>query len=105
MLTKLSKVTIAIIFDEKCANCSESAKIKECFIPFLTDSDRIRLCLKLALFGIFYNALQPLGLSGLITAEIFASIAALHDDFVKWRLTNCKHDKKINKEKVDSYVT
>jgi hypothetical protein len=104
MLSKLSKAAVAVIFDEKCAECTEKSKMKDCYIPFLANADRIRTVLKLVLFGAIYNVLQPAGFAGLITAEVFASIATLHDEFIKWRLTNCNHERKIDVEKKDAYV-
>ena len=105
LLASLSKTTIAIIFDEKCAECSEDAKLHDCFIPFLTGSNRIRLFLKLILLGAFYDNIKQFGFAQIITNEIFESIASLHDEFLSWRKANCNNDKKIEKRKVDSYVT
>jgi len=104
LLANLSKTTIAIIFDEKCTDCSEESKTHDCFVPFLTDSNRIRLFLKLILLGVFYDNVKQFGFAPIITQEMFESIASLHDEFLKWRLENCNHDKKAEKQKMDSYV-
>ena len=105
LLTSLSKTTIAIIFDEKCAECSQQAKTHDCYIPFLTNSNRIRLFLKLILLGVFYDTIKQFGFAQIITTELFESIASLHDEFIKWRNDNCSHDKELEKQKADSYVT
>ncbi len=47
VFAKLSKTAITIIFDEECSECPTESKVKDCFIPFFTDPDRIRLGLKL----------------------------------------------------------
>ncbi|MGA2385340.1 MAG: hypothetical protein ABSG33_02270 [Candidatus Bathyarchaeia archaeon] len=104
LLAKLSRITVATIFDEECADCTQQAKLKDCFIPFLSDTERIKLCLKLFLLGVVYSALQPTGFAGLITAEVFATIEGLHAEFIKWTQENCPIDKKVEAEKAGAYV-
>jgi hypothetical protein len=96
-LSKLSHISIAIIFDPECAKCDNEEKTKECFIPFLTSVKRIKLMLYLIILGVFYNQLKAIGIQTIMTKEIFEEIASLHEDFAKWKSKNCSLKKKGEK--------
>ena len=79
--------------------------MSDCFVPFLTDVQRIRMFLRLILIGFFYSQAKQIGFEEVMRNEIWNSISSLHSEFLTWKTDKCKSNNKKEQRKVDSYVS
>jgi len=82
--------TISFIFGSDCSDCIKESGFSECFIPFVSHSDRIFDMLILFTAGAMYTSLKIVSLEWVLQSFMASRIEHTRKDWQTWKKNNCK---------------